>query len=88
MVNLDYLKNLNKAQTEAVTHIEGPLLVVAGAGSGKTKVLTSRIAHIISKKKAYPNQIREWVNGEYKITEEDNKVHQKYRTDMVEVTWR
>ena len=57
MVNLDYLKNLNKAQTEAVTHIEGPLLVVAGAGSGKTKVLTSRIAHIISKKKAYPNQI-------------------------------
>ena len=57
MVNLEYLKNLNEAQTQAVTHLEGPLLIVAGAGSGKTKVLTSRIAHIIAEKKAYPNQI-------------------------------
>ena len=57
MVNLDYLKNLNEAQIEAVTHLDGPLLIVAGAGSGKTKVLTSRIAHIIKEKKAYPNQI-------------------------------
>jgi DNA helicase-2/ATP-dependent DNA helicase PcrA len=57
MVNADYLKNLNEAQTEAVTCLEGPLLIVAGAGSGKTKVLTSRIAHIIKEKKAYPNQI-------------------------------
>ena len=57
MVNLEYLKNLNEAQTEAVTHLDGPLLIVAGAGSGKTKVLTSRIAHIIGEKKAYPNQI-------------------------------
>ena len=57
MVNADYLKNLNEAQIEAVTYLEGPLLIVAGAGSGKTKVLTSRIAHIIKKKKAYPNQI-------------------------------
>ena len=57
MVNSDYLKNLNEAQKEAVTHLEGPLLIVAGAGSGKTKVLTSRIAHIIAEKKAFPNQI-------------------------------
>ena len=57
MVNLDYLKKLNDAQIQAVTHLEGPLLIVAGAGSGKTKVLTSRIAHIIKQKKAYPNQI-------------------------------
>ena len=57
MVNSEYLKNLNEAQTEAVTYLEGPLLIVAGAGSGKTKVLTSRIAHIIAQKKAYPNQI-------------------------------
>jgi DNA helicase-2/ATP-dependent DNA helicase PcrA len=47
MINTDYLENLNKAQKEAVLHIDGPLLIVAGAGSGKTKVLTSRIAHII-----------------------------------------
>ena len=57
MLNLEYLKDLNKAQKEAVNHIDGPLLIVAGAGSGKTKVLTSRIANIIKEKKAYPNQI-------------------------------
>ena len=47
MINKDYLKNLNDAQKEAVLHLDGPLLIVAGAGSGKTKVLTSRIANII-----------------------------------------
>ena len=57
MVNSDYLKNLNKAQKEAVSHLDGPLLIVAGAGSGKTKVLTTRIANIIKEKKAFPNQI-------------------------------
>ncbi len=57
MVNSEYLKNLNNAQKEAVLHLDGPLLIVAGAGSGKTKVLTSRIAHIIREKKAFPNQI-------------------------------
>ena len=57
MVNSDYLKNLNKAQKEAVTHLDGPLLIVAGAGSGKTRVLTARIANIIKEKKAFPNQI-------------------------------
>ena len=57
MVNSDYLKNLNEAQKEAVLSLEGPLLIVAGAGSGKTKVLTSRIAHIIKNNKAFPNQI-------------------------------
>jgi len=57
MINSDYLKNLNNAQKEAVLCLEGPLLIVAGAGSGKTKVLTSRIAHIIKEKRAFPNQI-------------------------------
>ena len=47
MINSEYLNNLNKSQKEAVLHLSGPLLIVAGAGSGKTKVLTSRIAHII-----------------------------------------
>ena len=57
MVNSEYLNNLNKAQKDAVLHTEGPLLIVAGAGSGKTKVLTSRIANLIKEKKAFPNQI-------------------------------
>ena len=47
MVNSEYFKDLNKAQKEAVKSLDGPLLIVAGAGSGKTKVLTSRIANII-----------------------------------------
>ena len=55
MINSDYLENLNNAQKEAVLYLDGPLLIVAGAGSGKTKVLTSRIAHIIREKKAFPN---------------------------------
>ena len=57
MLNLEYLGGLNEKQKEAVFSLDGPLLIVAGAGSGKTKVLISRIAHIIEKKKAYPNQI-------------------------------
>ena len=52
MINREYLNNLNEAQKEAVMHLDGPLLIVAGAGSGKTKVLTSRIANIINEKKA------------------------------------
>ena len=44
---MDYLEKLNKEQKEAVMHISGPCLVIAGAGSGKTKVLTTRIAHLI-----------------------------------------
>ena len=57
MLSLDYLLNLNEKQLEAVKHLDGPLLIVAGAGSGKTKVLTSRIAHIIRSHKAFSNQI-------------------------------
>lgn len=44
----DYLAGLNEQQREAVTHINGPLMIVAGAGSGKTKVLTTRIAHLMA----------------------------------------
>jgi len=44
----DYFKGLNERQHEAVSHIHGPLMIIAGAGSGKTKVLTTRIAHLMA----------------------------------------
>ncbi len=46
---MDYIKELNNSQREAVLNVEGPCLVIAGAGSGKTRVLTYRIAHLIKK---------------------------------------
>ena len=54
---LDFLQKLNDEQKSAVLNTEGPSLVVAGAGSGKTKVLTSRLAYILEQKRAWPNQI-------------------------------
>ena len=58
MNNIDKLiESLNKEQKNAVLSTEGPNLIVAGAGSGKTRVLTRRLIHIINQRKAYPNQI-------------------------------
>ncbi len=55
--NDDYLTGLNEAQREAVLNIDGPLLVLAGAGTGKTRVLTTRVTHILANAKAWPSQI-------------------------------
>ena len=57
LIKQNYLEKLNKNQKEAILNPEGPCLIVAGAGSGKTKVLTTRVVHIINQKKAWPNQI-------------------------------
>jgi len=57
IIKQNYLNNLNDKQKKAIMDPDGPCLIVAGAGSGKTKVLTTRVVHIIKEKKAWPNQI-------------------------------
>ena len=87
MINSEYLDNLNKAQKEAVLYLDGPLLIVAGAGSGKTKVLTSRIAHIIKEKKAFPNQILSVTFTNKAAKEMQNRVSSILHSEAIGLSW-
>ena len=87
MINSEYLDNLNNAQKEAVLHLDGPLLIVAGAGSGKTRVLTSRIAHIIKQKKAFPNQILSVTFTNKAAKEMQNRVSTMLNLEATGLSW-
>ena len=87
MLNLEYLNNLNEKQKEAVLHLKGPLLIVAGAGSGKTRVLISRIAHIIQNKKAYPNQILAVTFTNKAAKEMQDRIGKIIKKDAVGLSW-
>ena len=88
MNNIDKLINdLNKEQKEAVLNTEGPNLIVAGAGSGKTKVLTTRLIHIINQKKAWPNQILCVTFTNKAAKEMQNRVMKYIKGDSSSVPW-
>jgi DNA helicase-2/ATP-dependent DNA helicase PcrA len=87
MISSEYLNNLNKAQKEAVLYLDGPLLIVAGAGSGKTKVLTSRIAHIIKEGKAFPNQILSVTFTNKAAKEMQNRVSTMLNSEAIGLSW-
>jgi len=88
MNNIDNLiENLNKEQKEAVLNTEGPNLIVAGAGSGKTRVLTTRLIHIIYKKKAWPNQILCVTFTNKAAKEMQNRVMQYLKGSSNAVPW-
>ena len=88
MNNIDTLiESLNKEQKDAVLSTEGPNLIVAGAGSGKTKVLTTRLIHIISKKKAFPNQILCVTFTNKAAKEMQNRVLQHLKGSSNSIPW-
>lgn len=71
---LDLLSGLNEEQAQAVAHGDGPLLIIAGAGTGKTKVITNRIASLITDKRARPDEILAVTFTEKAATEMEERV--------------
>ena len=87
MINSEYLNSLNKSQKDAVLTLDGPILIVAGAGSGKTKVLTSKIAHIINENKAFPNQILAMTFTNKAAKEMGNRVTKLLKKKAINLPW-
>ena len=82
----DILKDLNPEQKKAVTHDKGPLLVIAGAGTGKTSVITSRIAYLIATKKAKPGEILALTFTDKAADEMESRVDQLVPYGYVDVS--
>tara|TARA_B100000700_G_scaffold114579_1_gene128833 strand:- start:767 stop:2797 length:2031 start_codon:yes stop_codon:yes gene_type:complete len=87
MVNKEYLQNLNEAQKKAVLYNDGPLLIVAGAGSGKTRVLTSKIANLIESKILFPSQILAVTFTNKAANEMKNRVSKILKKNAVDLNW-
>ena len=83
----NYLEYLNKNQKEAIIGLDGPCLIVAGAGSGKTRVLTSRMAHIIKEHKAFPNQIIAVTFTNKAAKEMQNRVSSILKKEATSLSW-
>ena len=85
--NQNYLTHLNKNQKKAIFDLEGPCLIVAGAGSGKTRVLTSRVVHIIKEKKAWPNQILCVTFTNKAAREMQNRIANSLKEKQTSIPW-
>ena len=83
---VDYMAGLNPEQREAVLRTEGPLLVLAGAGTGKTRVLITRIAHIVLERRAWPSEILA-VTFTNKAAREMKDRVSKFVTPIPELPW-
>ena len=85
--NSNFFKNLNENQKKSVIDLNGPCLIVAGAGSGKTRVLTTRVAYIIEQKKAWPNQILCVTFTNKAAREMQNRISKLLRKQNTAIPW-